>query len=248
MSNLSKLDKRTAVFGGYGADALLKAAYIRKPKHWSKFSFLPDINLKSETRTQVEFTEVVSSKALKEVYSRRKQYIDTVKEVRLHSSHEWFALWPYTMRETSPNITVNRRLFPSYEVYLSNKVVKVSSVVPVCWKTNRKLFNRATKKYLSKSKYIKHADGRLPYYPWHLNLFIQLPTWSEKVIRKLFRQNHNNGPWANWLKLSHSISLQVELLDLGFLPNNLIDIEQMSLEQKNNLLSLCFACVATKKN
>jgi len=67
------------------------------------------------------------------------------------------------MRATVPNIYVNRRLF-SYEPFLGNGVVRISSAVPVGWKLNRKLFNRAMRPFLKQSRFIVHGDGWFPYY------------------------------------------------------------------------------------
>lgn len=68
------------------------------------------------------------------------------------------------MRATVPNIYVNRRLFRSYEPFLGNGVVRISSAVPVGWKLNRKLFNRAMRPFLKQSRFIVHGDGWFPYY------------------------------------------------------------------------------------
>lgn len=196
----SGADKHLAVFGGYASDSLLKAMHIQKAKYCSKFPFLPELELTNENRTNPVKSLFVKNNILLEIDKRRKAHMDYIQTLRPTSYHEWFMLWPYSMREAMPNLSINRRLFASYEVYTSKDVVKISAAVPTQWKLNRKLFHKAVKPALADSKWIQHADGRLPYFPWYVNSFLQLPRWSKRIPKKLFGSESkvNDGPWADW--------------------------------------------------
>lgn len=198
LAKVSGVDKHLAVFGGYASDSLLKAMHIRKPKNARKFPFLPDIQLSDESRTIPIKSSSINNIYLLEIDKRRQAHMAYIKSLRKKTYHEWFMLWPYSMREAMPNLSVNRRLFPSYEIYTSKKVVKISAAVPTNWKTNRKLFNKALKPALAGSKWIPHADGRLPYFPWYINSFLQLPRWSTFAIKKLLKIKMNDGSWVSW--------------------------------------------------
>lgn len=198
LSTVSGVDKHLAVFGGYASDSLLKAMHIRKPKNASKFPFVPDIELPDESRTKPIKSSIINSSLLLEIDQRRKAHMVYIKSLRKQSYHEWFMLWPYSMREAMPNLSVNRRLFASYEIYTSKNVVKISAAIPTHWKTNRKLFNTALKPALAASKWIPHADGRLPYFPWYLNTFLQLPRWTVMAVKKLLKIKTNDGSWVSW--------------------------------------------------
>lgn len=198
LAKKSGVDQYLAVFGGYGSDSLLKALHRYKIKNYSRFSFLPELALPNETRTLPIKSSFIKNDILLEIDNRRKKHMNYIKNLRPTSCHEWFMLWPYSMRDAMPNLSVNRRLFPSYEIYTSKDVVKISAAVPTKWKINRKLFRKAVKPALKASKWIQHADGRLPYYPWYVNSFIQLPRWSRQMFNRLFKSKVNDGPWANW--------------------------------------------------
>ena len=127
LAKQSGVDKHLAVFGGYASDSLLKAMHIQRPKNWNKFPFLPDIELANENRTAPIYSPVIRSIFLLEIDKRRRTHMSYIKNIRTTSYHEWFMLWPYSMREAMPNLSVNRRFFKSYEIYTSKNVVKISA-------------------------------------------------------------------------------------------------------------------------
>lgn len=43
----------------------------------------------------------------------------------------WFVLWPASMRTTMPNFHSTRRLFRSYEPFLSHESVKTAACTPI---------------------------------------------------------------------------------------------------------------------
>lgn len=252
LAKKSGVDKQLAVFGGYASDSLLKAMHIRRPKNSSKFPFLPDIELSSESRTIPIYSSIIKSAFLLEIDKRRQAHMSYIKSLRITSCHEWFMLWPYSMREAMPNLSVNRRLFASYEIYTGKDVVKISAVVPKNWKLNRKLFNKAVKPALEASKWVAHADGRLPYFPWYLNSFLQIPRWCSLVFNKVSKRNVNEGSWVNWEQVLNGTEWQ-EIVEkysknadrVGLLKENLNFYEillsnNITRTQKVNLIQVLY--------
>lgn len=193
------LKKYSAVFGGYLSDSLLKAAYVRKIRGQGRLPFLPDIALSTETRTKPLKNEVFNQETLAAVNVRRLERFQQMLKLRPKTAHEWFVLYPTTMRTTIPNFYSTRRLFKSYEPFMSKEVVKISASVPIEWKLNRRLFNRAMKPYLKPSKWLLHADGRLPYFNWWVNMPIQFVIWFyRQIAKKIGLIKGNQGPWGDW--------------------------------------------------
>lgn len=248
LSDKAELQKLRAVFGGYASDALLKGVYTRKPHGWSRFPFLPDIALLKEDRTTLLESKIFSKEICQAVQSRREEHMKRTKKIRPKTCHEWFVLWPFSMREAMPNIATNRRLFASYEIFTSKEVVKISASVPTSWKLNRRLFNKAMKPALQKSKWIRHADGRFPYFVWWINVPMQFPTWFMKNILRLFKYGVNQGPWGDWRDMSQSQewkswiqqskckAKQFYFLDCWVNKKNLLESTHLSIVQKVNLI------------
>lgn len=190
-----KLNEYSAVFGGLFADALLKGARVKKRRGASRFEFIPDIKRKNYSAGNLKnnlFTEAI----LKELTNRRQSHLNYVRKFRVSSADEWFELWPSSMNMNIANIHVNRRLFRSYEPFMSNAIVKLSATVPQNWKLNRRLFHRAVKPLLKQTKWLLHGEGHLPYYPWYVNSFIQFGIWSFRQIgRKIGIIKGYQGPW-----------------------------------------------------
>ena len=202
LAKQSGADKHSAVFGGFLSDTLVKAHYSKKNKTYKRFSFLPEFFIEGSDRTISNVSSIFNDKTLKAINKRRASHYDYVSSLRKESAYEWFGIWPVTMYSDFPNITVNRRLFASYEAFTNKEVVKISAMVPTQWKLNRKLFHKAVKPALKASKFIPHGDGRLPYYPWYLNSFLQLPRWSKKLFNKALKIKKYDGSWASWDQLS----------------------------------------------
>ncbi|MFC3024828.1 hypothetical protein ACFODT_13480 [Vibrio zhugei] len=244
-----KLSKHTAVFGGYLADSILKAPYSMKIKGMSRFPFIPEIFIKNENRTDKIEKHYVSSSVLEKVNNRRLYRFEKIKELRNESAHEWFVLFPSTMRVAIGNYHSTRRLFRSYEPFMSNAVIKIGASVPTEWKLNRRLFNRAMKPFLLPSKWLIHGDGRLPYFSWVVNSFIQIPFWLyHKIGKKVGIIKGYQGSWCNWHEVVNGIAWRDLVrkytnsdIDLDFINK---DLEQLLLNsdltyfEKVNLLQV----------
>ncbi|UYG02160.1 hypothetical protein OCT51_13265 [Halomonas sp. LR3S48] len=194
-----------AVFGGYVSDSLLKSRSARKLPLSSFFSFLPQWQLSGETRTQAVKNSLFPDQMLQEVTRRRREHFHRVRAMRPQSAHEWFSLWPMTMRLGISNLYSNRRLFRSYEVFMAKEAVKVSAACPTRWKLNRRLFLAAFGPYLKRTRFLFHADGRLPAFPWWVNFPVHTILWSARELaRRLGVQTHYQGSWADWKTLMAS--------------------------------------------
>jgi len=194
-----KLDQYQAVFGGYLSDSLLKGAYARKPRGYGRIPFLPEVSLSGESRSRPLQSSVFRAELLRRVEQRRCAHLERVRAIRPHTAHEWFVLWPMTMRTAMPNFYSTRRLFASYEPFLSHTAVKVSASVPTRWKLNRRLFLRTARPWLAPARSIQHADGRFPHLPWFANTPLQAPVWVwRQAQRRVLRNRRNDGPWGDW--------------------------------------------------
>lgn len=241
LAKQSGTDKHLAVFGGFASDALLKGYNVKKSRVSSKFPFIPEFFMQGIDKN-ISNEKTISDVIINKINLRRSEFFKNIEKLRQRSAYEWFSLWPMTMNTDMPNLTTNRRLFASYEVFTSKEVVKVSAAVPTQWKLNRILFNKAVKPALKDSKWIPHSDGRLPYYPWYLNSFLQLPRWSERIFNKIFNIKEVDGSWTNWTQLSKAIDIMIEdnirNKSLEFESIKSMEFESLFLVQRINLLTV----------
>lgn len=206
----------SAVFGGYYSDTLLKGFCVRTWPQNDRFDFLPQRAQPSEENLPPVSHPAFSSDVLNELTKRRSAHWQWVAKIQPNNRNEWFSIWPSTMRSSITNIHFNRRLFASFEPFLCKEAVKVCAVVPVQWKLNRRLFWRAFQPYLRQSRWQRHADGRFPYFPWWLNFPIHFATWLYRaVVRRLTKDNSNQGPWCDWDVLERSPEYAAALENFG---------------------------------
>lgn len=200
-----KLNNYSAVFGGLFSDALLKGIRIKKIRGSERFPFLPNIKRVNYSAGNSIKNKLFSFDILEKVTSRRQAHLNYVKKYRNDSADEWFELWPSSMNMNIPNLHANRRLFRSYEPFMANEIVKLSVSVPQSWKLNRKLFHKAVKPLLKPTKWLLHGDGRLPYFPWYINSFVQFVFWfSQGIGKRTGLIQGNQGPWGEWNKVLRS--------------------------------------------
>lgn len=207
-----KLDEYSAVFGGLFSDVPLKGACIKKFGGSGRFPFLPHIQRYDYSVERPIQNSVFKPELLVELTKRRQAHLEYIRRFRKKSAEEWFQLWPISMNFNIPNLHANRRLFRSYEPFMAKDVLKISATVPQKWKLNRRLFQKAVKPLLKPTKWLFHSDGRLPYYPWHVNTFIQLVNWIYRDIgTKTGLIKGNQGPWTEWEVVMNSPEWQREI-------------------------------------
>ncbi|MFC7062968.1 asparagine synthase-related protein [Halobacillus seohaensis] len=249
-----KLTEYPAVFGGLFADALLKGSRIKKVKGPRRFPFLPQIKNKKYSNAQSKKNDVFNNEVLAEITARRRTHLDRVKKFRNQSAEEWFELWPSTMNMNIPNLHGNRRLFRTYEPFMAKEVVKISASVPQHWKLNHKLFRITAKPWLSKTKWLLHGEGRLPYFPFYANFFVQFTVWlMREAGKKANIIQGNQGPWGQWNEVMKSdewkqnvenyadglISLESALKESN--PNYLFEGNKLNKSQKINLMQVLYS-------
>lgn len=194
-----------AVFGGLFSDALLKGARIKKTKLTKKYIFFPDRKSKTNLINEKLSNNNFSNNIVESIKIRRKNHLEYIKKYRTETVEEWFELWPSSMNRNIPNIHANRRLFKSYEPFLSTEIVKISSRVPQSWKLNRRLFHKIAKPYLKQSKWTLHSDGWYPYFSFRANSFISFFTWIYRQIgKRIGFIKGNQGSWAAWKTIINS--------------------------------------------
>lgn len=243
--------KYQAVFGGLLADAFLKGSHIKNKEFPKCLSFIPQIKDINHDVTLVNSSDVFSPIVLKEIENRRKKHFNYIKQFRQYSCDEWFTLWPASMNPNISNLHINRRLFCSYEPFMSKDVIKVSATVPQKWKLNKRFFQKSTKLYFHKTKWLTHTDGRLPYFPWYVNIFSQsLVRISRRIGRFITRENVNQGPWSNWdyilsssewNKIFSEYSRGMELFEKYFAQSDFEKVYmRLNKEQKINLVQTLY--------
>lgn len=202
--NLNAFD---AVFGGYMADALLKAVYRRSFRGQSRIPFGSLVCIHGEDRSQPIRSSLFPSDVTSEITERRRNHIKTIEQYRPKSVHEWFVLWPASMRTTNPYFACNRRLLRIYEPFMSNRVVKVAASVPVEWKIDRRLYRMATLPLLAPSKWIRHSDGHIPYCSALINEPVYFVTNNVRsLMKRLGVSSMKDGPWCDWNALTGSVA------------------------------------------
>ncbi|MFA9559336.1 asparagine synthase-related protein [Evansella sp. AB-rgal1] len=255
-----QFEKYTAVFGGLLADALLKGSHIRKLKGTHLVPFFPHIKRGNYSASESISHPVFKKEVLVDLQKRRTEHLNYVKEFRTESAEEWFELWPSSMNVNISNIHGNRRLFSSYEPFTAKDVVKLSAKVSQSWKLNRRLFHKAVKPYLKPTQWLFHGEGKLPYYPWYINSFVQASIWSVREIEKKVNKNAKyQGPWFDWNSILSSkewketvsqysdglsvLEKQLNETDL----QQLFQTNQLNFVQKINLLQMLYVNHTNKK-
>lgn len=190
-----RLNEYDAVFGGLWSDALLKGSRIKINRYSRRLPLIPDMKDKNYSSASSVESNLITKDILIEIEKRRNSHLNYVMQFRDESAEEWFELWPASMNRNIPNIHANRRLFKSYEPFLTKEIVKISSSVPQDWKLNRRLFHKAAKPLLKPTKWLFHSEGKLPYFSWHINSIIE---YSFKLYRKMGLVKGNQGPWGDW--------------------------------------------------
>ena len=219
------LDKYDGVFGGFLADTFLKGHHIKRKNIPKYLQFLPIPQRGSELNNiKLEYNTFIKNAIVDEVNERRIKHRERVKKIRPNSKNEWFNIWPITMHNDTANIHGNRRLFKNFEPFTSSEIIKISALAIQTQKLNNKLFHKAMKPLLTHTKYIPHANGALPYYPWYINTFIR---FIYNVLSKIniFKKEKNEGPWTDWEDLlSHQSSKIMIDKNIKFVKKNINSI------------------------
>lgn len=197
---LANLNQYRAVFGGFLSDTLVKAYHVRRKYLFNRFPFLPYLKAKDQNKRSFDEVSIIHSGVVAELRARTDEHLEFVRSIRgSESAYEWFNLWPISMHSDMPFLYGNRRLFASYEPFMANSSVKVSATIPQSWRMNRRLFQKMAQPFLVPSKHLIHADGWMPYYPWHINILIHGIVWLRRRLEfKLGLTKANQGPWNDW--------------------------------------------------
>lgn len=250
--NSCKLNSYDAVFGGLYSDALLKGKAIKKKKQPRYFPFLPATKSDNQARENMPKSHLFQQDVLEEIRLRRQTHLNELKKIREKTAEEWFGLYPVTMNASVPNIHANRRLFCSYEPFMSSEIIKMSACIPQEWKLNRRLFYRTVKPYLKASKWVLHGDGWFPSQPWYINNFVHFSTRiHRKVAKKLGRLKGNQGPWGDWDLMVHSSKWEkflenkdgltkLPVIDRKISVEEILDTRMLSIEQYVNLTQVLY--------
>lgn len=254
-----KLQSYSAVFGGLLADAMLKGSHIKKIRRTGKIPLIPEVKDKNYSAGSLLRNPLFNKDFLSQLTKRRQDHLRYIKSFRTESAEEWFELWPSSMNKNIANLHCNRRLFRSYEPFMSKDVVKISANIPQNWKLNRKLFHKFAKPLLKPSKYLQHGDGWYPYFSWHLKSIIYPIVSVNRRFKKIVGVNEGNqGPWGEWniitsseLWLNHieEYTNGLEILYPALNEKDLVKIlnsDELDTLQRVNLLQILYLNVRNK--
>ena len=250
-----KLERFPAFFGGFLSDTLLKGHHIKLIKGSGYFIFLPDIPAKRVSpidRHRAIAEKIFPELIHKAISERQGNHLKKIKELRPLSYKEWFHIWPLSMHKDMPHLHCNRRLFRSYEPFMSNNVVKISASVPASWKLNRRLFQKAMHPYLKSSKWLFHSKGFMPFFPWWVNILPQCGVWIYRKITTLAGITESDQEsLVDWEAMMSTREMReaVELYDknqtisdrfLTIPPKEMMRGKALKTRQKFNLLQVMY--------
>lgn len=245
-----KLAEYSAVFGGFLSDTLLKGHHVAKPRGSGRFPFLPQVQVNQSPvgKRFKNLSGCINDVVINEIKKRQNAHLEFVKCLRPNSYQEWFNIYPLSMHNDMPNLYSTRRLFKSYEPFMCTEAVKVAASVPTPWKLNRRLFNRAMKPFLKPSKWVLHADGRLPYFGFITNMPLQFSIWFYRhLATRLGLIKGNQGPWGDWGNVFSSEQWDSQLQELSqqhqltFFTGDMLELarsNQLNRSQKTNLMQV----------
>jgi len=241
------LDKYGAVLGGYLADTLLKGFEARKSRFSVRLPFAPEWHLKAGARLPLLVNPLLKESVCRQLVARKAEHFAFISSIRSTSAHEWFALWPMSMKRAMPNLYCNRRLFQSYEPFMCKEAVK-------------RLFREAFHPALKPAWSIPHPDGRFPYFPWWVNVPIQFGVWSKRKMHEcIVGRRQHQGPWCDWDQVLTSkewhqaikeYSEGFELIRYAMTVDSVFDLfscRELTLRQKINLLQVLYRLKAVIK-
>lgn len=245
-----KLAEYPAVFGGFLSDTILKGHHVAKPRGHGRFPFLPQVKVERSPvgKHFKKLSKFMDNQIIGEVKQRQQAHLEFIKALRPTSYEEWFNVYPLCMHNDMPNLYSTRRLFRSYEPFMCNESVKIAATVPTSWKLNRRLFNRAMKPFLKPSKWVMHADGRLPYFGFITNMPLQSSVWLYRhIARRLGLIKGNQGPWGDWGNVFSSEQWNNQLQEnskkhkLSFVTEDIVKLansNQLNISQKISLMQV----------
>jgi hypothetical protein len=252
--------KYQAVFGGFLADTLLKGLFVKKNTLLNRFPLYHERKAHNKKDGHTG-RGIFDDSTLQSLKHRIDAHIQRVSDnIRNESADEWFGIWPVSMRKGMPNYWGNRRLFPSYEPFLSTSSVKVAAAVPQRWKLNRQLFQKMAAPALYRSKNLLHANGWLPYQSWQVNQVIKpIVRVGRKIQGKLGFSVGNQGPWNDWSQLVNSndwksfeeqiFSNEFELANIFKRPiKDILRSNSLSLKQRVNLIQTGYQLTSLGQN
>ncbi len=211
-ANLSRYD---AVFGGFLADTLLKSKPRpkRKARRKEHLPALPRYLLPGYREATWTYAHPwLAHDQLLVAEERRRAHWQRIVEWRPTSAHQWFYLYPSSMRSTLGYFHSNRRLFRSYEPFMCHEVVRISASVPESWKAGRRLFHRAFRDDLRSAATVIHPKGHYPHRPHWANLIMRPVTRLQRSLRKSVGTDQGNqGPWGDWAHIRQQCPWEQDL-------------------------------------
>ena len=81
-------------------------------------------------------------------------------------------------------------------------MIDTAARIPISYKLNRRVFNALFKLNCTNVKFVGHTEGHFPYFGYKINFFIGNFIKLKKLM--LRKKGKNNGPWADYKKMSSS--------------------------------------------
>lgn len=195
-----ELDQKIAT--GYLSDAVLKGSRINKNKWLKKIGI--DYISKSNGISILSATKLTIFKPdLVEAVNIRRERLRSMELYKdLDTNDEFFGFNPISHYKSSPFSTGQRRFISLYEPFASNAMIDTAARIPISYKLNRRVFNALFKLNCTNVKFVGHTEGHFPYFGYKINFFIGNFIKLKKLM--LRKKGKNNGPWADYKKMSSS--------------------------------------------
>jgi hypothetical protein len=214
--NFEGLDDCDVLFGGLFADAFLKGSHIPFSR---RLKFGPKTSKKVREELRVFRGNIPTNldqyarELLNEAKQRRLNFVESYLPDN-SLCEEWETLWPASMNHNWTNFACNRRLFPSYEPFSCNRVLKVSQRASQRNKLALHLFRKAFLPELRQFHHIPHGEGHYPHRNEWGNFHIRFYKGGmNRVSKALSIPQTNHGPWPVWKEVVQLINWEQVVTD-----------------------------------
>lgn len=160
-----KLLDSDIILGGYLADSLFKSNYM---SNIHRRAFLPD-NLTEPKPDAIKILDSCSgysffkTEMLDQVWARRMEHHNRLKEFRPNTAGNWHSLWPLSNRNTFPQYLGTLELGPRIvEPFMAHKTYILAAEMPDHGRINRAVFYRAFGKAMGKTGWEMTSSGTVP--------------------------------------------------------------------------------------
>ncbi|MDZ7677387.1 MAG: hypothetical protein U5K29_02415 [Acidimicrobiales bacterium] len=204
---------------GFGADILLKAAYLRQRQRSYRGVALG----LARARTDAGFADPELDSAVADRVARKAALIESMRPAEDLSS--WLEIWPLSDKPAYGFLASNRARLRSASPFLMGNVAQCVSVVPEVQKLNRVFFHRAFGHAMGRSGWVPRSEGQIPRLGPRANLLPAAAVGAAFALHHKVRGHRpgapSPGPWQ-----TAEVRTRAALTQLAVLPRDAVDRAQ----------------------